>query len=68
MRIWPRCEWLRIVQVPAEQRLILHATRQAREKVNSQVERMFKGQISLAQARSSGLQHFDGVLLRLRST
>ena len=38
---------LRIVQVPAEQRVILHETRQAREKVVSSVERMFKGQISL---------------------
>jgi len=59
---------LRIVQVPAEQQVILHETREAREKVISQVERMFKGQISLAQARSAGLQYYDGVLLRLRST
>lgn len=59
---------LRIVQVPAEQQVSLHETREAREKVISQVERMFKGQISLAQARSAGLQYYDGVLLRLRST
>jgi hypothetical protein len=59
---------LRMVQVQAEQQVILHETRQAREKVISQVERMFKGQISLAQARSAGLQYYDGVLLRLRST
>ena len=59
---------LRMIQVPAEQQVILHETREAREKVISQVERMFKGQISLAQARSAGLQYYDGVLLRLRST
>lgn len=46
---------LRMIQVPAEQRVILHETREAREKVISQVERMFKGKISLAQARSAGL-------------
>ena len=59
---------LRIVQVPAEQRVILHETRQAREKVVSSVERMFKGQISLAQARNAGVQYYDELLLRLRST
>jgi hypothetical protein len=59
---------LRIVQVPPEQWVILHEARQAREKVISQVERMFKGRISLAQARSAGLQYYDAVLLRLRST
>ena len=59
---------LRMVLVPAEQRVILHETREAREKVISQVERMFKGKISLAQARSAGLQYYDGVLMRLRST
>ena len=59
---------LRIVQVPAEQRMILHETRQAREKVVSSVERMFKGQISLAQARNAGVQYYDELLLRLRST
>lgn len=59
---------LRMIQVPAEQRVILHETREAREKVISQVERMFKGKISLAQARSAGLQYYDGVLMRLRST
>ncbi|MFM9104845.1 MAG: hypothetical protein ACKOPS_27455, partial [Cyanobium sp.] len=59
---------LRIVQVPAEQRVILHETRQAREKVVSSVERMFKGQISLAQARNAGVQYYDQLLLRLRST
>jgi hypothetical protein len=59
---------LRMVQVPAEQQVILHETREAREKVISQVEKMFKGQISLAQARSAGLQYYDGVLSRLRST
>ncbi|MCS5691786.1 hypothetical protein NZK33_07275 [Cyanobium sp. FGCU-6] len=59
---------LRIVQVPAEQRVILRETRQAREKVVSSVERMFKGQISLAQARGAGLQYYDELLLRLRST
>ncbi|NQW38055.1 MAG: hypothetical protein HQ469_02470 [Cyanobacteria bacterium] len=59
---------LRMVLVPADQRVILHETREAREKVISQVERMFKGRISLAQARSAGLQYYDGVLMRLRST
>jgi len=59
---------LRIVQVPAEQRVILHETRQAREKVVSSVERMFKGRLGLAQARQAGLRFYDGLMVQLRST
>ena len=57
---------LRIVQVPAEQRVNLTEKRDAREKVVAQVEKMFKGSIGLAQARKAGLRFYDGLMLQLR--
>ncbi len=42
---------LRIVQVPAEQRVNLTEKREAREKVISQVEKLVKGSLSLAPPR-----------------
>lgn len=59
---------LRSVQVPIAQRVILHEMREAREKVVAQVEKLFKGRISLSQARSAGLQYYDGVMMRLRTS
>jgi hypothetical protein len=59
---------LRIVQVPAEQRVTLHERREAREKVISQVERMFKRRLSLSLARQAGLDLYDGLMVQLRST
>jgi hypothetical protein len=58
---------LRIVQVPAEQRVNLSEKRDAREKVVAQVEKMFKGGIGLAQARQAGLRYYDGLMVQLRS-
>ncbi len=59
---------LRIVQVPAEQRVNLTEKREAREKVVSQVEKLFKGRLGLAQARQAGLRFYDGLMVQLRST
>jgi hypothetical protein len=58
---------LRIVQVPAEQRVNLTEKREAREKVVSLVEKLFKGRIGLAQARQAGLRFYDGLMVQLRS-
>ena len=58
---------LRIVQVPPELRVNLNEKREAREKLVSQVERMFKGRISLVQAREAGLRFYDGLMVQLRS-
>ena len=58
---------LRIVQVPPELRVNLTEKREAREKVIAQVERMFKGKIGLAQARSVGQRFYDGLMVQLRS-
>ena len=44
---------LRIVQVPPEQRVNLTERREAKEKVVSQVEKLFKGRLGLAQARQA---------------
>lgn len=59
---------LRIVQVPAEQRVNLTKKREAREKVVSQVEKLVKGSLSLALARKAGLRFYDGLMVQLRST
>ena len=59
---------LRIVQVPAEQRVNLNEKREAREKVISQVEKLVKGSLSLALARKAGLRFYDGLMVQLRST
>jgi hypothetical protein len=58
---------LRIVQVPAEERVNLTEKREAREKVISQVEKLVKGRLSLALARKAGLRFFDGLMVQLRS-
>jgi hypothetical protein len=59
---------LRIVQVPAEQRVNLNEKREAREKVISQVEKLVKGSLSLALVRKAGLRFYDGLMVQLRST
>jgi predicted DNA-binding protein (UPF0251 family) len=59
---------LRIVQLPAEQRVNLTEIRDDREKVVAQVEKMFKGSIGLAQARKAGLHFYDGLMVQMRST
>ena len=57
---------LRIVQLPAEERVNFTEKRAAWEKVVAQVEKLFKGLLGLAKARDAELRFYDGLMVQLR--